>query len=449
MAITAPESSPAPDGTLDKPAILVHSGPDGAPIEFESSDGPIAFDEARIKNIVESHNKMIKSLEDQYGGREKMPIGAYPPILDQHESDSTDKVVGRLNCYLAFEKRDVPKVGKNVACAVSTIRFIGQKTVEKVSDGRVYHLSVGIIDVEGSENYDTLGETSIVIEPAAPGAMLLSKGKVKQKSKEDSMSKAKLLKAHKARMTKLSAISGDITTLAGDLKTSQDTVKLAKRQSEVTHRLSKLMAGGKLTPAEHKKLDIKKLAKMSEETFSSVVEVFEAREPQIQAGQRGTVSATEASKLKADSESREAKRLKRETQKDMKRLGAKVEMAEGDDEDKDKSKEKKDMASDDKGGDEKKPMKKHMAALSAALESGDVEKAKMAYKECEAGMGDDTTMEEGSEESMKSMEEMDKKLNELTSQMARIAGAVAEMMKGEEEEGKELEADPDDAGDDK
>jgi len=98
--------------SIVRPAILVHSNKDGKPMVFQSADGPIEFDEARIKTIVKNHNKMINKLAADYGGLDKMPIGAFPPILDQHEDDSNNRICGRLNNLLKFEKRDVPGVGE-------------------------------------------------------------------------------------------------------------------------------------------------------------------------------------------------------------------------------------------------------------------------------------------------------------------------------------------------
>src|SRR5271170_1277724 len=84
-------------------AILVHSGPNGEPVVFESGDGEIEFDDDRIQRIVDNHNAKINALAAQYGGLDKMPIGAFPPILDQHETDSADRIIGRLASLLKFE----------------------------------------------------------------------------------------------------------------------------------------------------------------------------------------------------------------------------------------------------------------------------------------------------------------------------------------------------------
>src|SRR5271167_111897 len=119
---------------IKRPAILVHAGPDGEAIQFQSGDGPIDFDDERIQRIVTNHNAKIMTLAAQYGGLKKMPLGAFPPILDMHEDESNDRVIGRLACLLKFERRNVPKVGQNVACAVADpgITFLGKETVQRV-----------------------------------------------------------------------------------------------------------------------------------------------------------------------------------------------------------------------------------------------------------------------------------------------------------------------------
>lgn len=236
--------------SITRTAVLVHSGENGSKITFESSDGEISFDAARIKNIVESQNAMIEQMVAEYGGWEKTPIGAFPPVLDQHSDDSNDRIRGRLNALMRFEVRDLPKVGKKVACVVTEIRFIGDTAVKQVNDGRIYHLSVGI-----NEETDTLGETSTVIDPAAPGAMLLNKGK--------KMAKKTLKKAQPVKTTKnlaagkrnilLKQLSDGMNSLTKMIKTTNTNLNLAKREGVVGTKIKKLMASKKLTPAEYKK----------------------------------------------------------------------------------------------------------------------------------------------------------------------------------------------------
>jgi len=429
--------------------ILVHSGPGGEKIVFKCGDGEISFDEARIKDIVKEQNAKTQALADQYGGLDKMPSGACIPILDQHTDQSSHSVGGRLTGLLRHETRDVPGIGPNCACVIGEITFLGQDVVERVSDGRIYHLSIGI-----DESTNTLTEVSTVIEPAAPGAMVLKKPKTLKG--EAKMPVKKLKAAHANRVAKLKAMSGEITQLSAKLTGTKENVTLMKAESAIITRLSAAMKSGKLTPAEFKKMDIKKLAKLSEESRNTVLETVEAMEPKVLIGQRGTGDALEFSKVGQELEKSQHKRLKAEAKADLKRMGAKVEMSE--DESKD-SKEMKKLAVVNPGQDHgavpgqeyEKELAGHVSHMSKCLEEGDIAKCKEAWgamakhlslisgKQMKAGS--DVEMAGGMDE--KEISSMEGRVDELTTQMARLAGMVSELMSSEEEEGKELAGMPD------
>jgi hypothetical protein len=404
--------------SIKRRAILVHSGPEGEKVTFQSSDGEIAFDKARIENIVKSQNAMIEKMVAEYGGWEKTPIGAFPPILDQHSDDSNDRIRGRLSALLKFEVRDVPKVGKNVACAVTEITFIGEETVKQVLDGRIYHLSVGI-----DESTDTLGETSTVIDPAAAGAMLLSKGKrmaTKKKLKEGSMKTTKLA-ASKKKMDIIKKLSSGMADLAKMVKSTNDDVKLAKRAGEVGSRLKKLMSSKKLSPAEFKKMDIKRLSKLDSEQFETVMNTFEAREDIIMAGQRGTKDAEGFGSMAKDLEKRQLSRLKKEIRGDLKRLGKKMKEDESED---------KELAFGDDEQDEKKLAE-------------EVSKDKKDMSDLSADVEDDSknlSGDEIQEHDESSFQKLQSQVDELNTNLARMAGMVSELMKVEKDEGHDLEA---------
>ncbi len=439
-------------------AILVHAGPNGEPVVFESGDGEIEFDDARIQRIVENHNQKINSLAAQYGGLDKMPIGAFPPILDQHETDSADRIIGRLASLLKFEKRNVPGVGENVACAMADITFMGADTVQKVNDGRLYHLSIGI-----NEETDTLGETSTVIEPAAPGAMLLS-GKRDTTKKGNVMKDKKRLKAHAARLAKITAIQTELTGLTKKTVGTKALVTLAGRQREITHRLKNLMAEFKLSPAAYKTLDLTKLAKMDDDQLETVLKAFEAN-PKIETSQRGTTDAVEFAEIGAKLEARQMKRLKAEIKNDFRKMSGKKLSAE------EKAEQEKEMA----GGNHEEPVKPgkdphavpgqaadeeqlskvhaaHMAKLKACLEAGDVEGAKKAHEDLCKHLAEHGTAHlsaEGdaishgdvkSEDEKKSQEALQGQVDELNTNLARLAGMVSELMDAEKDEGHELDS---------
>jgi len=442
------------DEKIVRDAILVHSGPDGAPIVFQSGDGEISFDADRIKRVVEQHNAEIEKLAAEYGGMDKMPIGAFPPILDQHEGDSNDRIRGRLNNLLKFEVRDVPKVGKNVACAVTKITFLGADNVKAVNDGRIYHLSIGI-----DEATDTLGETSTVITPAAPGAMLLSKRK-KGETKMSALSKMQAVRAK--RMTQLQSANEVLTQLSSKLVKTNETIKLAGRHQEVTRRLGGLMRSKKLTPAEYKNMDTKKLAALTDDVLETVLKTFEAREPVVIPGQRGTTSAADFADMGKSLEKSQVKRLKAETMKDFAKLsgGKKFKLKDGSDgieEHKDTheladehehklgAEHEEHKLSDEES--EMKHMAKHMSKweeMSKHLEAGDVEKAKAVCMEMKKSLsqygGSETKELSEIPEGQAGMEPKDlqAEVDNLNTQMARLAGMVQELMASEKEEGEAM-----------
>jgi hypothetical protein len=452
------------DDKIVRSAILVHSAPNGEPAVFQSADGEISFDAARIKRVVDNHNARIQELAQQYGGLDKMPIGAFPPILDQHESDSTHRVSGRLAGLLKFETRDVPGVGPQCACATTDITFLGKDTVSRVKDGRIYHLSIGI-----DEAGDTLGEVSTVIEPAAPGAMLLNRNKkpstqgVKRMAKKN----ARLEAQKKARLAKLSAIKDSMTSLGAKTEDTTKRLVSADRENKVTARLSGLMKSKKLTPAEFKQMDVKKLAKLDDEALNTVVSTFEARQDVILAGQRGSTDAVDFATLGKDLEKRQQKRLASETVRDLKKLGAKLKpgsrlarLAEAEDEDHGKTHEmsgpheeelhpgKDPHAVAGEGGDEPvgKPELSHLhAKLAQHLAAGDIEGAKAVHAEMAKHLSSkhlsspEDVAGEGHGQDLAGLKgEMD----EFKTQLARCVGMVEELMSVEKEEGHDLAADP-------
>ena len=483
---TTPKASDTPS-SIERPAILVHSGPNGEKITFQSADGDISFDEKRIRNIVANHNAKINELAAGYGGLDKMPAGAYPPILDQHENDSNNRIIGRLASLLRFERRDVPGVGKNVSCALANITFLGEETVERVLDGRVYHLSIGI-----DEGTDTLMETSTVITPAAPGAMLLKQGtkKVIQKPKMEKVIMSKRLQAHAKKMAKLATMKESLSNMKGKLVAANNQVKLTKKQGEVTHRLTNLIRSGKLTPAEYKKMDVKKLSALEDSALNTVLGTIEAMEPKVMAGQRGSTDSIDFTSIGKSLEKTQKMRLKAEIRKDFKRMGKKL-VDDGSEEDKDHG-DKHEMEGGNKiihddnpgkdpgaipgqAGDEAQlahakhmcnMVHKHLAhhqTMAKHLAAGDIESAKSHHEEMMthakhmahhmgkhpnlagedgSGMGEDMKHLEfsdvKSEDYKQANDGLQAQIDELNTQIARIAGMVDELMEVEKEEGEEF-----------
>lgn len=431
--IDSKKENEAQDKVVRK-AVLVHSGENGSEITFMSGDGEISFDDARIKAIVDAHNAKINGLAEGYGGVDKMPIGAFPPILDQHDGEeSVNRVIGRLASLLSFEKRDVPGIGKNCSCVIADITFLGKEIVERVNDGRVYHLSIGI-----DEETNTLGETSAVITPAAPGAMLLKKGDKKMSLKK--------LEAHKSKMAKLNAMKESLTTMSKKVVATNNNVKLAKKKGEVSHRLMSLVKAGKLTPAEYKKMDINKLATLSDDALNASLSVVEAMEPKVMVGQKGSTAAVDFSSIGKAMGERKVKSLKSEIKKDMMKLsGAKLGFKKDEDiEDKEHEMSAEHEIETPAPKAEKPMGMAYMEEMKKHLESGDVKSALACHmkKMNEESEVDEKHLEMGdvkSEDYKKASDEVQAQIDELNTQVARIAGMVDELINVEKEEGEAFE----------
>jgi hypothetical protein len=217
------------------------------------------------------------------------------------------------------------------------------------------------------------------------------------------------------------------------------------------------MSSGKLTPAEYKKLDLTKLAKMESEALDMVFGAYENREQRvIEPGQRGSVDAIDAVTLTRDMKKTDLKRLRSETVKDIKRLSGKAlkglehyedkehgdthEMSESINPGKDPH------AVPGEGGDAPEGhMAKHLELMGHHLAKGDLEAAKAVHAEMMKAhhakhMAAPIAGDVKSEDYQKSMTDLQSQVDEIHTQMARMAGMVSELMDVEKEEGHELEA---------
>lgn len=435
------------DSRIEREAILIHSGPEGTPITFGCSNGEVHFDQKRIQDIVKRQNAYVNKLAFEYGGFDKMPDGAFPPLLDNHEDDSMDKVIGRLKTkQVRFEVRDIPKVGKRCACVIGNTLWLGEDTVKKVKDGRIYHISVGIHDDPESPEFNTLGETSAVIEPAAPGAMLLKKKKEQEMSK-----KLKRLAASKKKLTTLQSVGSTLKELSAKIEGASSVVTLTKKQNHVMAKLSGYMRAGKLTPAEYKKLDIKKLAALPDESLKVTLEAFDALQPKVEVGQKGTADAIDFGTVGKSLEKSQFKQLKAEIRGDLKKLSGKK--MKGDDEESSETSKKLSKLADGEyaemgHGDGKLKLAaahmKHMGEMEKHLAAGDMDKAKSCMSKMKESVGESDEKEMSafdapqSAEAEGNMVEVQTQIDELKTQIARVCGIVEDLISGEEEEVSEM-----------
>jgi hypothetical protein len=448
-------------------AILVHAGPEKTEVEFLSGDGPIKFNEARIRNVVKVHNERLAKLANDYGGEDKIPMGAYEPILDSHSDASNDCVIGRLTGALKYEVRDIPKVGKNVPCAVADpgITFLGKETVVRVKDGRIFNLSIGITEID-----DSLGELSTVVQPAAPGASLLNKGKKKDHGGSKMSVDVKRMKAHQERLTKMKSLSLEASSAVKKLEAQQEMIKLTAKTQKITHRLSALAKSGRIGRAEFKNFmetKLTKLSAMGDSELEVTLSILDGIQPDTSrtrmSGQVGSTSAEDVMQFgKSAIEQKnkdEYRRLAAETKHDMIKMAGGRRLF-GDKEDPDKVEHSHEMKHKmgsgpveekvNPGKDEhvvpgqagEKELSAHLGAMKKHLDEGDMEGAKKAYAEMAAYCAQDKKeMSEfsgdvKSEDSQAQMGSVQKELDEVKTQMSRMAGMIQEMMGTEEEEGK-------------
>ncbi len=305
---------------LDKNCILLTEG------SFKSMDGDVTITAEHLNKIAETYRNKLSKIRAE--GREPSMADYHPAQLD-HSTSARD-TVGRLIGPLLVQTHN----GKQTLFGV--IRFLGCEAVEKVSDGRWTHLSVGINSLETCE----LDEITITPFPACKDAILFSSKGAKMEEKDEEKkdlaadqtcddkkelsadkdeddkkelsvdkdededeedeeekkvkAKKKSVKAKKKLEEEDDEAKENKTKLSAALvgiRTKQEGIRLAIKQSNIKARLSKLKAEAKITPAELKKIDLIRLAKSNDETLLAVLESYENRQPVLHTAIYGSVSA--------------------------------------------------------------------------------------------------------------------------------------------------------------
>ena len=149
------QGSVGSDKRLERRAMLVYVG------KFDSMDGEVEVTPEHIKKLAENHNADYTRLSAAGA------IGPKdcPPVQVDHSTSGWD-TVGRVAGPL-----EVGDFEGNTAL-FGTLTFLGSDAVERVSDGRWTHLSLGA-DLEAGK----MNEMTVTPFPAAPNASLLSKSK--------------------------------------------------------------------------------------------------------------------------------------------------------------------------------------------------------------------------------------------------------------------------------
>lgn len=147
-------------GYLDKPVMLVYCG------KFESMDGPVEIKDEDIDKLVSNHNSFLSKLSRLATG--DLHLKHSPPIQLDHSTSARD-TVGRLVGDLKVGEH-TNEDGQKVKAMMGMARILGSENIERVTDGRWTHVSMGA-DLESHK----LTELTITPFPAAGDASLLSR----------------------------------------------------------------------------------------------------------------------------------------------------------------------------------------------------------------------------------------------------------------------------------
>ena len=340
-------------GRLTRKVRLVYRG------NFDSMDGPVEITDEVIKKLAEVHNNKFA----KFGGAP--PPAECPPIQVDHSVSGWD-TVGRLMGPLEVAEEEIE--GEKRLALFGDGTLLGNDNCERLRDGRWTSVSIGADIDPKSSTFGMLKELTIVPFGAAPKAAFLAAGD----PKVDAKAKLKKhLKAHKKlsekeadeeveKMSeeevkknlsrfaepdgdeygklaephlepdgdepphgkdKLAAARTKLIRLSAQAHSHLEAVQLAAVKSDVGTKLARLRAETKITPAEIKKLDLGKIARMSKGERDALFSGFENREPVIAVGQFGSVKALDSSQILT----KQAKmaHLEAETRKNFKSLGAK------------------------------------------------------------------------------------------------------------------------------
>lgn len=356
------------DSVLERPAMLVFCG------DFDSMDGPVTIAEKHIDRLIAKRNSTLTKLAAVFTNG--IPVRANPPLQVDH-STSAMVTVGRVVGNFSKGMYNHPERGEVVALFCDRVRVLGRENVEKVKDGRWADISIGADLEDGDFNelsitpFPAAGGASLLSkgknlsegEPmheklkkhlmdskkmSEEDAEKLSKETVEFSKKklgfdDEKMSKhladaddkemsrmsdehdedKKRLAAEdtakeekeKEEKAKMAANKEGFTKLALGIRKGNSEVKLEIKKSTIAARLSAFRLAAKVTPAEIKKLDLVKMAGLSEGEIDAAMATFEARQPVLEFG--SMVGTSKAEKIEAVTKTYRMARLELETRMNM------------------------------------------------------------------------------------------------------------------------------------
>jgi hypothetical protein len=368
---------------LDRPCMLVYVG------KFDSMDGPVEITEQHIDLLVKTHSTAFAHLKRMIGS-EDIPVRMCPPLQVDHSASAmmtVGRVVGRLHKGVYAH----PVLGDVVALFADRVRVLGKENVEKVRDGRWADVSIGADLETGKLNElsitpfpAAMGATLLSKESNQENSMedklkkhLMEHRKLSDKDADDlskkmrehhmkhmSMDEEKMSK-HLAdakddelkRMSeeydkhlkhlaekesaqggesagvpeekekKMSAAREGLVRLAKGITVQSKAITGEIRMASVSGRIARLRSLGKLTPAEVKKIDLVKLASMTEKECEAALSAFDIMEPRVNFG--AVSGSTKAEAIQKVASKYKLARLELETRMNMpsKREEARVQMS--------------------------------------------------------------------------------------------------------------------------
>lgn len=455
---------------LEKNCMLVYCG------KFQSLDGEVEVDEAKLQKLMSNHNSIMSRMATGVG------IKKYPPLQLDHSTSAKD-TVGRFTGTLEMGEH-TNEAGETVKALFGKTTILGKENVEKVLDGRWTNLSVGA-DFENGK----LSELTITPFPAADDATLMSKKnkentnsnlskgeedmpsiqemrdqvamydkckkhmtealkmageevekklgemapeEMKKMSADEDARMSKLAEAEEEEKKKLAEKEDEdkkklaeeedkkkteMSRLSKDFRASEEKARLSLRKSNFSVRLSKLRAAGKITPAEIKTIKLDELAKASDENVDMFFKALDLNQPKVLAGLFGSAHSMDVSKL---AKKMEMSRLEAESRKNMSMANKTTDskLAEGEETTQIHidTTPHVDMAADH-------------AMIEKMMDEGKILEAKEMLKKLmesmkKSGAGADEVSGLGAEEEMKTLAEEVKKMQTGFTQITKLAGFV-------------------------
>lgn len=221
-----------------------------------------------------------------------------------------------------------------------------------------------------------------------------------------------------AKMSRMTAKVCEIKKLAAEMVSVQDSVKLSQKKTKIISRLSALKAGLKITPAEIKKIDLKRLSAQNDATIEEVLKSYESREPVILSGMVGSANGESLAEV---AKTVRLTALEKEIRSYMKSVPSGNRLEEG-------SPEKVEVHVDATPHEHVQEMEGAIEEMAKMFAEGKIEEAKEKMRGYMKKMNTapEAKLEEAHKEELSTLAENIKKLENQLEQFTKLAAALAE-----------------------